>query len=216
MSRRALWGAWLAALALLVAVPGVLAAPAEQDVPPDEAATPTPDGANAQVVEAERLIVRAGASTDWRPIGGLDEGEPVRVLGVSPDGRWLLIDYNGRQGWVSADYVSVDPEAQLPVAAPPTAQPVTPSATPTETSAPTDTPEPTVTPTDTATPTPAPTETEAPTAPPTVTEAVAVAPAPGTGGQDVSTTPTPITPGGGGPLRALDVPRQTLGWAAVA
>ena len=217
MSRRALWGAWLAALALLVAVPGVLAAPAEQDAPPDEAVTPTPDGANGQVVEAERLIVRAGASTDWRPIGGLDEGEPVRILGVSPDGRWLLIDYNGRQGWVSADYVAVDPEAQLPVAPPPTAQPVTPSPTPTETPEPTDTPEPTATPTDRPSPTPEPTETEEPTATatPTVPEVAAVAPAPGTGGQDIATTPTPITPGGG-PLRALDLPRETLGWATVA
>lgn len=216
MSRRAQWGAWLATLALLfVAVPGAFAAPAGQEPPPDQAVTPTAEGANGQVVEAERLVVRSGASIDWRPIGGLDEGQAVRVVGVSPDGRWLLIDYEGRQGWVSADYVSVSPEAQLPVAPPPTAQPMTPSATPTETQAPTDTLEPTAAPTETATPAPEPTATGTPAPTATPTEVVAVAPAPETGGEPVASTPTPISPRGA-PFGALNVSNEALGWGAVA
>lgn len=218
MSKRSLWRAGLVALVLLlVAAPGVLAAPADQESPPADA-TPTAGEASGEV-EARVLIVRAGASTDWNAIGGLDEGQMIRVKGVSPDGRWLLIEWEGGEGWVAADYVSVNSSGDLPVAAPPTAQPrlidtptLTPSSTPTPDGTSTNTPTPTRTesPTETATPSPEPTL----TATPTEAEAeAAVAPIEPEGDSEVQVIPTPVGPQG--VLSGLNMSEQTFGLLAV-
>lgn len=202
------------ALILLGAAP-LAAAPAVQEPPPGE---PTSEPAPASgEVEAERLIVRAGASTDWRPIGGLREGDTVQIIGVSPDGRWLLVDFGTGQGWVAAEWVSVSGAEELPIASPPTAQPRTSTPTPTETLTPTNTATPTAIPTDTPEPTETPEPTMTDTVPaPTETEPAAAVVAPGAEpGAGLLLTPTPVGPQGFD-LRSLDVPQETLGWLAVA
>lgn len=175
------------ATVLLAALVSVATVRAQEPTPSPEP-TASPD-ASGQVA-ARVLIVRAGASTEWSPIAGLEEGDTISPLGVSPDGRWVLITVDGKQGWVASEYIQWSPgfdPAQLPAAQLPTAQATatdtatpTPSASPTPTRTPSATPSPTATLTSTPTPlgtaTARPTDTPEPTATPAA--AVAAAPAP--------------------------------------
>lgn len=140
MGKWFLWRAWIVAALALLAVPNALTAwpggaPLRQDQP-----TPTPEPTAVRAEVAARvLVVRAGASSEWVAIGGLNEGETITPLGLSPDGDWVMIKWEGRQGWVSADYVEwgagVDPAA-LPTVLPPTPAPRTPTLPPTQTASP--------------------------------------------------------------------------------
>ncbi len=53
------------------------------------------------------LKVRQGPSTDADVYGVLPKGEEVEVLSVGEDG-WACIDYEGEDGYVSMDYVSLE------------------------------------------------------------------------------------------------------------
>ena len=58
------------------------------------------------LVEADRLNVREGQSTDHKRIGYLENGEKVKVL--EDCGEWLRIQYTGqKEGYVSAQYVMI-------------------------------------------------------------------------------------------------------------
>ncbi len=219
MNQRLRWAAGLIGLAAALAwASAALAAPAPQDGEP----TPTPeetepaDSAVSGEVEARVLVVRAGAATNWAPVGGLPAGTAITVRGRSPDGRWLLIEWDGGQGWVSADYVGLGEgveAGQLPTSLPPTSPPVL-------TSTPTFTPEATATPppaTPTPSPLPSPTETAPPTASPVPTDtriaptatATVASTATAVSGAGVQSTTSPSTPGVALP-RISPPPRGTL------
>lgn len=205
MSKRLRWTAGAIGLAALVWASTALAAPAPQEGEP----TPTPAGAEGAVsgeVEARVLVVRAGAATNWAAVGGLPAGTTISVIGRSPDGRWLLVEWEGGQGWVSAEYVGLGEgveAGQLPTSLPPTSPPVptstltpTPSASATPAPSATASPSPTSAPTETASPTSSPTPTEthiAPTA--TATEA---------------RTPTPVSGAGAAATTAPSAPAISL------
>lgn len=63
------------------------------------------------VVQADRLNVRSGPSTEERRIGYLDNGEKAKML--EDCGEWLRIEYAaGKEGYVAAEYVNVIEEFQ--------------------------------------------------------------------------------------------------------
>ncbi|MCM3774414.1 SH3 domain-containing protein, partial [Priestia aryabhattai] len=47
--------------------------------------------------------VRSGAGTNYAAIGSVTKGQKLSV--VSKSGSWYKINYNGRTGYVSSDYV---------------------------------------------------------------------------------------------------------------
>ena len=58
-------------------------------------------------VDSDALRVREKPGTDTKVLGVLPSGELVDVLDNELDG-WVMIDYDGKDGYVSADYVTVD------------------------------------------------------------------------------------------------------------
>ncbi|MGG1072522.1 SH3 domain-containing protein [Priestia megaterium] len=67
------------------------------ETPPAESTTYT--------VTASMLNVRSGAGTNYASIGSVTKGQKLSV--VSKSGSWYKINYNGRMGYVSSDYVQV-------------------------------------------------------------------------------------------------------------
>lgn len=77
--------------------------------------TPTPP-ITGIVASLQTVNVREGPEVTFRQIEALVPGTGVEVLGQNPDGRWLNIRLeDGREGWISAGLVRVNP---LPTAAP--------------------------------------------------------------------------------------------------
>lgn len=73
-----------------------------------QAAAPAPQ-AVAEAVPAttnSALNVRSGPGTGYGIQGQLAGGATVNVVGRNNESSWLLVDYNGAQGWVSAWYAS--------------------------------------------------------------------------------------------------------------
>ncbi len=64
-------------------------------------------GAMTGVVTSDMLNVRAGPSTGNAILGRLRRGDQVAVKARTQDGAWLQIDYNGRDAFVFAQYVSL-------------------------------------------------------------------------------------------------------------
>ena len=87
------------------------------------------------VVTHETLNVRAGPGTSYAKVGTLRQGDEVVVTGRNKAGTWLAVTTaDGTQGWVFAEYTSVDsPVESLPVAKapPPPASPTPAGPTPT-------------------------------------------------------------------------------------
>lgn len=96
-------------------------------------ATPTPPGPT--VFAYEQVNVRAGPGTDSELVGVLVVGQRARIVGRSPGGAWLQIEYvggPGNLGWVYGDLVRLEGVAdreQLPTIEPPP----TPTLAPPET-----------------------------------------------------------------------------------
>lgn len=115
------------------------------ETPPPPTITPTPEPVLTANTSAN---VRSGPGKIYPPIGGLDEGETAKVIGLDASGHWYVIEFefaeDGR-GWVSDQVstyngdISVLPviaAPPLPTAPPPTATPIPPTAAPNPTSAP--------------------------------------------------------------------------------
>lgn len=95
----------LAALLLL----GALAIPAWAQTDPVTTRTATPP---YSAVIPEDIYVRSGPGEDYAPIGQLFAGDILRPVSRSEDGRWVLIQYARRFGWIRRDLgswiVSID------------------------------------------------------------------------------------------------------------
>ncbi|MBX4164263.1 SH3 domain-containing protein [Priestia megaterium] len=61
------------------------------------------------IVTASKLNVRSGAGTNYASIGSVTKGQKLSV--VSKSGSWYKINYNGRTGYVSSDYVQASATA---------------------------------------------------------------------------------------------------------
>ena len=92
-------------------------------------------GVPTALVTAAQLNVRQGPGTNFPAISTLTLNQTAEILGLNLDGAWLKIRLNQREGWVSAQYVTVQGNiANLPrEAGPPTPLPTalpTPTLTP--------------------------------------------------------------------------------------
>jgi uncharacterized protein YraI len=78
----------------------------------------TPDAPAIQGVASTRINVRPGPGAIGEPLGMLDSGDIVEVLGQDPGRAWYQIVYpEGPDGigWVNADYLKLDSDADVPV-----------------------------------------------------------------------------------------------------
>lgn len=57
-----------------------------------------------------QLLIREAASVDARPIGLLEVGEVVRILGRNQELTWWQIEDGFQIGWVNAQYVRISPD----------------------------------------------------------------------------------------------------------
>ncbi|MDM8149904.1 SH3 domain-containing protein [Priestia megaterium] len=71
-------------------------------------ATPSAES-TTYTVTASKLNVRSGAGTNYASIGSVTKGQKLAV--VSKSGDWYKINYNGRTGYVSSDYVQASATA---------------------------------------------------------------------------------------------------------
>lgn len=53
--------------------------------------------------------VRSGPTKDYDKLGSLSKGKSVKVTGQSDQTGWYRIEYNGKVGYVSDDYLQVEP-----------------------------------------------------------------------------------------------------------
>jgi ABC-type branched-subunit amino acid transport system substrate-binding protein len=96
---------------------------------PIPAPTATPEGVTLTVL-SERQNVRSGPGTAYDIIGQLSEGEQVRVIGANIENTWVVIDFRGRQGWLSVSIADVFGDLNtVPIVNPPPTP--TPGFTPT-------------------------------------------------------------------------------------
>jgi ABC-type branched-subunit amino acid transport system substrate-binding protein len=92
--------------------------------------TPTPQGVVATITRAVQNV-RTGPSTDYPTIGQLSQGEQVQVIGANLDFTWLVIQFRGQQGWISAPILDVFGDLRtLPIITPPPTPTPAPTATP--------------------------------------------------------------------------------------
>ncbi|MEW4276572.1 SH3 domain-containing protein, partial [Priestia megaterium] len=73
------------------------------------APTTPPAESTTYTVTASTLNVRSGAGTNYASIGSVTKGQKLSV--VSKSGSWYKINYNGRTGYVSSDYVQASATA---------------------------------------------------------------------------------------------------------
>jgi L,D-peptidoglycan transpeptidase YkuD (ErfK/YbiS/YcfS/YnhG family) len=71
--------------------------------------TTPPAESTTYTVTASTLNVRSGAGTSYAAIGSVTKGQKLSV--VSKSGSWYKINYNGRTGYVSSDYVQASATA---------------------------------------------------------------------------------------------------------
>ena len=70
--------------------------------------------ANAQTAQpqativADALNVRGGPGTAYAIVGQAKAGQTYPITGKSADGKWLVVDLGGKQGWVLGQYVKID------------------------------------------------------------------------------------------------------------
>ncbi len=67
---------------------------------------------NMKMYASSNVNVRSGPSTDYDKIGRLDKGEEVQVTGQSKKTGWYRINYNGKTGYVSKNYLQEKPLAK--------------------------------------------------------------------------------------------------------
>jgi len=81
--------------------------PTPTEPPPTE--TPLPTATPLPPVATTRIIVnvRAGPGAGFALIGKLPRGVSKEILGKSEDSKWWQIEYEGKVGWIAADFTDV-------------------------------------------------------------------------------------------------------------
>lgn len=107
-------------------------APTETPTPtePPPTATSPPTATPLPPIATTRIIVnvRAGPGAGFALIGKLARGVAKEILGKSQDSKWWQIDYEGKLGWIAADFTDVRGGTSgvrvIAVASPPTTTPL--------------------------------------------------------------------------------------------
>ncbi len=96
--------------------------------------TDTVANAPPQVTVTNDFVnVRTGPDTGYELIGKLDKGQQAVVTGHNSDSSWWQIQFEGKRGWVTGQYVSANPAAgktAVAEAAPLPTQPPVPTSPP--------------------------------------------------------------------------------------
>jgi len=77
--------------------------------------TPVPSatvGVACSALVNYNLNLRAAPNTDSAILAVIPFGSTVAVAGRSEDGGWWVVDYNGRWGWVSGEYITIESRCQ--------------------------------------------------------------------------------------------------------
>jgi uncharacterized protein YraI len=98
--------------------------------------SPPPSSSDGQVTATteDELNIRVGPGPDYTQVGVVPPRTTVAVAGRDGAGRWILIDYNGVQGWIAGWYCDIAgtlssvPVASVTITPPPPASPVPPPA----------------------------------------------------------------------------------------
>ncbi len=96
--------------------------PAATDIPPTSLLPPTAAGPQpvTATVKNSTLNVRRGPGINYDIIGKLRKDDVVPISGVSPDGLWLVVNFTGQQGWITANLVIISGNlATVPIIEPP-------------------------------------------------------------------------------------------------
>jgi len=113
-------------------------APADPAAAPTVAPTDTPE-LKAQASMTQQVNVRGGPSTNYAVVGLANPGQVFDITGKNAAGDWWQINYNGQQGWVLGELVTLANTASVAVAQ---NIPVEPTPAPVVVAPPTNTPEP--------------------------------------------------------------------------
>lgn len=92
---------------------------------------PTPTPAAPKLTANQNVNVRSGPGTNYTRLGELSAGQSFEIIGKNGAGDWYQFNFNGQNGWVRQDFVTVSGEmAAVKVAQnippPPTAPPPPP------------------------------------------------------------------------------------------
>lgn len=92
-------------------IPTATLAPTDTPTPtePPPTVTPLPTATPLPPVATTRIIVnvRAGPGAGFPLLGKLPRGTSKEILGKSEDSKWWQIDYEGKAGWIAADFTDV-------------------------------------------------------------------------------------------------------------
>ena len=51
------------------------------------------------------MNLRAGPGTDFDKVAQIPMGTAVTALGSNADGSWVVVQYNGKYGWLAKQYL---------------------------------------------------------------------------------------------------------------
>jgi hypothetical protein len=98
---------------------------------PDDTATPEPSATAVATSEGQTgsqgvttnqdVNMRAGDSTAYGVMTVIPGGEVLQITGINAAGTWYQVLYHNVTGWVSIDFTTGTPPANLPIATPPPA-----------------------------------------------------------------------------------------------
>ena len=94
--------------------------PAEPAPTPEPTPVPTFDGLSVQPTtyynEGEQpsytppgdsgMNLRAGPGTDYDKVTSVPAGTGVTALGTNEDGSWVVVNYDGKYGWLKTEFLS--------------------------------------------------------------------------------------------------------------
>ena len=94
--------------------------PAEPEPTPEPTPVPTFDGLSVQPTtyynECEQpsyttpgdsgMNLRAGPGTDYDKVTSVPAGTGVTALGTNEDGSWVVVNYDGKYGWLKTEFLS--------------------------------------------------------------------------------------------------------------
>ena len=94
--------------------------PAEPEATPEPTPVPTFDGLSVQPTtyynEGEQpsyttpgdsgMNLRAGPGTDYDKVTSVPAGTGVTALGTNEDGSWVVVNYDGKYGWLKTEFLS--------------------------------------------------------------------------------------------------------------
>ncbi len=93
---------------------------AEPEPTPEPTPVPTFDGLSVQpaviynegeqpsytVTPDNNLNMRAGPGTDYDKVSKVPASTVVTALGANEDGSWVVVNYDGKYGWLKAEFLS--------------------------------------------------------------------------------------------------------------